>query len=1119
MMLFDVFFRRHGVRQALQLQAPPMSPMAQFTLPYLSVLHYVSNSALDKYPQADDWVFHEYHTPIMVDSVTTMASTLGAPRQIIQPQPLVKALFSKVKRFRQLRDPAPYENAKGTLLVVNYGLLNSIYKYQRNIFSNYYKWQNIQATVWTKIAQMTQDSRREHFLFVKLPTTLPSQQQLNQASEKFTSSMLHVLDDGAHYFLLEMWKWLGIHREQSLLAKVPEERLKYVNLVFQEAGRFTVLNLGELNGWREHKNEAGSVVGIPQVQLQRRFLHFCMSLSEAESVTGDAPEADQPGLQVPSEVNNLSVIDQNPPISGITEQAGKKSKGNEASVLDDGHDAVIHPNEVHSDRLELTEAELAKLEADLFELERVAQHVERVKAEAAQSIKTLEEVEAHTGEPQVDSQGQLHRVHPGDDVQIVPAEKDAVLPAYNPHQAASHALAVEMAVEELIPSHDSPEAGVQVLVERLSSQGLMSAAEQRRYLAQSVRYKEIRAPESISAGGQTLATFRVIDPEILQMKVTPTIPDISTVSDKSMLKSSLMSFDGQYTKHVMQKDVLGMVLNLQNAGLCVTDYEVDFEETLLGSAYNYTVRVNPVEGAPSTLRFKLPHVEEDGTYMANGVKYVLRKQRGDVPIRKTSDDTVSLTSYYGKLMVSRSSKKVDDLGYWLRSRMTLKALDKEDYSLFDVRQNNAFSPQFKAPKLYSDIAKGFSTFSVTSQVPIDGVEKVKLHFIFDAAKRESVFDKDVLLHLEIQGGVICGSDEHHTKYIVMDQENQLHLVGNNSDVLLPSFYDLIGLDLLKAPVDYTEMKVMGLKLPLAIILGYYMGLEKLLAALRAHNRIIPVGRRMQLAPTEYVLRFEDMSLVLDRRDRFATMILAGFSGVEKQLRHYSLYDFSRKGVYLNLIEAMGGSARQIRELDLQQQLFIDPITKELLIEMHEPVNFAMLLFRANELLLDNTHPSELDPSYMRIKGYERFAGAAYHQLVRSIQAHSGKPGRAKQAIELHPYAVWTDISEDPSKNQAVETNPIQELKEREAVTYAGHGGRNSRTMVKHTRAYHENDMGTISEATVDSGDVGINIFTSADPQFQSLRGISKRWEGREKTGITSVVSTSFLNGVAIDRDD
>jgi hypothetical protein len=982
------------------------------------------------------------------------------------------------------------------------------------VFSNYYKWQNIQASVWSKIAEMTETSRREHFLFVKLPATLPSQQQLNVASEKLTSSMLHVFDDSSHYFLLEMWRWLGPHRELSMISRVAHDHLKFVNLVFQEAGRFTVINLGELDNWREHIGEDGVRVGIPPVQLQRRFLHFCMSLSEAESVSSDAPEAEEPGLQAPSEVSNQPVEDQNIQTSGLTSQSVRPSKLGDASVLDDGHDAVIHPNEVQSDRLELTDAEMAKLEADLFELERVAANVEKVKAEAAQAIQRLEEVEALTGGPAGEEAGK-----PGHDAQIVPAETDTPVIEYNPHRSVTHALAVEAAIEELTPTLDSPEAGITALVERLSSQGLLSAAEQRRYLAQAVRYKEIRAPEAISPAGQTLDVYKNIDPEILTMHESPKIPDILTVADKSMLNSSLMSFDGQYTKHVLQKDVVGMVLNLQKAGLCVTDYEVEHEETLLGQAYIYTVRVNPVEGAPSTLRFKLPAVGEDGTYMANGVKYTLRKQRGDVPIRKTSDDTVSLTSYYGKLMVSRSSKKVDDLGYWLRARMTVKALDKEDYSLFDVRQNNVFAPQFKAPKLYSDIAKGFSTFSVTSQVPIDGVEKVKLHFIFDAVKRETFFDKDVLQHLEMQGGVICGSDEHHTKYIVMDHENNLHLVGNNSDIMLPSFYELIGLDMLKAPVDYTEMKVMGLKLPLAIILGYYVGLEKLLGALRAHNRIVPVGRRMQLGPTEYVLRFEDMSLILDRRDRFATMILAGFGSVEKQLRHYSLYDFARKGVYLNLIEAIGGSARQIRELDMLQQLFIDPITKELLIEMHEPLNFVMLLMRANELLLDNTHPNELDPAYMRIKGYERFAGAVYGQLVRSLRDHSGKPGRAKQAIQLHPYAVWTDIAEDPSKNQAVDTNPIQQLKEMEAVTYAGHGGRSSRTMVKHTRAYHENDMGTISEATVDSGDVGINIFTSADPQFQSLRGISKRWEGKEKSGIASVVSTSFLNGVGIDRDD
>lgn len=1118
MVLFDVFFRRHGVRQAMQLQKPPMSPMMQFTLPQLSVLHYISDSALDLYPQANDWVFHDYHNPILVQSVTELASMQGMVRKTaLQPQTLVKSLYNKVKRFRQLRDWAPFEKANSTLLVMNYGLLNTLYTYQRNVYSSYYRWYNIQATVWLKLDEMTQSSRREHFLFVKLPTTLPSQTQLNQANANMTTSLLKVFDTPSLYFLVEIWKWLGEQREQSLLNHVKEDKLKLVNLVFQEAGRFTVLNLGELNTWREHvTNEAtGAKVGIAPVQLQRRFLHFCMSLTEAASVASDAPEADQPGLQAPSETSQLPIDEQNaqaahsaPAVSasavtGLSDSS--KLKDHAASVLDDGHDAVIHPDEPISDRLELTDAELAKLEADLMELERVAVRVEKLKSEAVHSIQALEDDEAAAPKPEV---------HPGDDAVVEPIEQAPT--QYNPHQSIKRAMSAEDAIEAILPSAMSPEDGVKALVEKLSAQGLMSAAEQRRYLQQATRYKEIPAP--LGKPG-TLDLYRTIDHEILTMQDSPKIPDIATVPDKSMLQSSLMSFDRVYTEKVLQKDVAGMVLNLQKAGLCVTDYEVEQDDTLMGSTFNYTVRINPVEGAPSTLRFKLPVVEEDGTYTANGVQYRLRKQRGDLPIRKVGDDAVSLTSYYGKLNVSRSSKKVDDLGYWLRGKMTLKALDKADASLFNVHQNDVFNPRVAAPKLYSDIAKGFATFSIKSQVPIEGKDNVILHFIFDVEKRRELIDHDVLTMVEKEGALVCGADEHHARYIVMDAENQLHLVGSNFSLPLPSFFDLIGLDLLKAPIEYTEMKVMGMKLPLALILGYYLGLEKLLAALRAHNRIVPVGRRLQLAPTEYALRFEDMTLVLDRRDRFASLVLAGFTACEKQLRHYSLYDFARKGVYLNLIEAMGGTARQSRVLDLMLQLFIDPITKELLEELHEPTNFVMLLLRANELLLDNTHPEEMDPAFMRVKGYERLAGAVYHQLIQSILAHSGKPGRAKQPIDLHPYAVWQDLAEDPAKNQSVLTNPIQDLKEMEAVTYAGHGGRNSRTMVKHTRTYHENDIGTISEATVDSGDVGINIFTSADPQFQSLRGISKRWESQEKTGMTSVVSTSTLNAVGTDKDD
>jgi hypothetical protein len=92
------------------------------------------------------------------------------------------------------------------------------------------------------------------------------------------------------------------------------------------------------------------------------------------------------------------------------------------------------------------------------------------------------------------------------------------------------------------------------------------------------------------------------------------------------------------------------------------------------------------------------------------------------------------------------------------------------------------------------------------------------------------------------------------------------------------------------------------------------------------------------------------------------------------------------------------------------------------------------------------------------------------------------------------------------------------LKENEAVTYSGTGGRGSRSMVKSTRIYHKNDMGVISESTVDSSDVAINVFTSANPVFNSLRGTADTFE-MEKHGPASLLSTSALVSPGSTKDD
>ncbi len=618
-------------------------------------------------------------------------------------------------------------------------------------------------------------------------------------------------------------------------------------------------------------------------------------------------------------------------------------------------------------------------------------------------------------------------------------------------------------------------------------------------------------------GKTTLDKFIQIPPEQLKIETSPVIPDITTVVDKTMLKSSLIDFDQRYIKHVLTKDVAGMVLNIQNAGIAVTEYSAERIEDVMGAYDTYTVRVTPVEGANSTFRFKLPVLEEDGTYQANGVKYRMRKQRGDLPIRKISPDRVALTSYYGKVFISRSEKRVNDYGLWLRNNIMAIGLDDTNNVVTNMHPADVFDSTFPSPKLYSSLAMGFRGFTLKPALYPRTVGNVPFDLSFDYTKREKLYGAATLEQYEHDGSLVCGIN-NDGRYLVIGGDNELYFTHEGNLLPYGSIESLLGLEAEKAPVDFAEIRVMGRNIPIGFVLGYELGLDKLMKSLRVEPRRVPAGSRVNLTADEYSLVFSDETLVFSKEDKKASIVLAGFNEFHRVLRGFNSFDFNNRDVYLNVLESSGPSTRYLREIDLLYQLFIDPITRDLLIEMKEPTNFRGLLIRSCEMLMVDQHPSELDPAFMRIKGYERMAGAVYSEIVRSIRAHNGRSGKGKVAIDLHPFAVWKNIAQDPSIAIVSDINPIQNLKETEAVTFSGTGGRNSRSMTKHTRAYHPNDMGTISESTVDSSDVAINTYTSADPQFTSLRGISRRYKVGE-TGATALLSTSALLSPGSDRDD
>jgi len=1063
---YEYFYRKNGIRTASHLMTPPLSSVDVLELPKQSILHYTTSSPIESGPAVDEFLFRNIKRPIMIEHVVENGDVKGSPRHLaISPDVLVRNYHIKYRRYRNMRSLEAASRDPNTLIVINYGIIPKLYKYMRSFYSEYYKWWNINVAVWKKINELCESSDRQQFLVCNLPVVLPSIPDLYLGSSIVSQRTVKIFNSPESLMLLELWKWLGENRKDSIISHIPEKKLDKVNIIFQESGRWFVLNLGRINAWRIATTEELEAIpdlntkGIQPQQIQRRFLRLMMSLFQVKTVSNVMPSSTET-KDVKTADNTPVVVKQDPVVPELNNETGAVGVSTQIQELpDEAQTSTVVDNEGssihHNDEIE------QQLSADLAELENISNNY----------------IEANFDQEQNSE----------------------------PEQ--------EIVIKEAATLED----GVMNVCDRLADNGLLSAAEYRRYGELAKKYRTIIAPN----GKETLDKFIKINPKSLLVDSSHEIQDIKTVTDKSMLRSSLHDFDRRYIKEVMAKDVAGMVMNIQNAGIAVVDYEVEHNDEILGSFDMHTVRITPVEGTSSTFRFKLPVLEEDGSFKANGIKYRMRKQRGDLPIRKISPDRVALTSYYGKIFAGRSIKKVNDYGQWLRNSIMAKGLAHEDEVITELQPSPVFDNTFKAPRLYSAIAMGFRGFAVK-------FNDNSYALSFDHTKRELLYGKDAISAYEKDGAIIVGTNTTIRGkglgslgtiiYLVMDRNNVLYtgLNGNLTDFV--TIEEFLELEIEKAPIDFAELKIMGRDIPIGIIFGYEMGLSKLMKSLNVVPRRVNAGTRVNLENHEYAIVFSDETLVFSKDDKKASMILAGFNEYHKTLRGYSVYDFDKRGIYLNVLESGGASTRYLRELDLLYRMFIDPITHELLVEMKEPVDFHGLLVRCCELLMDDSHPDELDPASMRIKGYERMAGAVYSEMIKSIRSHNGRPGKSKHPIDLNPYSVWKNISQDPSIAIVSDINPIENLKEVEAVTYSGVGGRNSRSMTKHTRAYHQNDMGTISEATVDSSDVGINTFTSADPQLTSLRGMSKRFV-IGKNGPTSLLSTSALTAPCSDMDD
>ena len=1095
--LFTALYRRTGVRKPASLVKPPVQSINNLQLSKSALVNYLGVGLGDVGPRADDYLFKGTNRHVMVQHQMTLINpTGGAIMMPINLDPTVNRYHMDNRQFRRTQNLSDYASDVTMVLAQNYSFLNRKYRYPRTFMSNYNKWRDIQATVAARMDQMADECPTRHqFYTIQMPNVLPSLSSLMKVSLGVNRTLLNQFNTEGKLHVMELWRFIT-DTKNSVWGQIKYQNLNKINLIIMDQGNWYLMNLGilasmrmmtekEINTLREQGQEVpdNAVRGYPSLTCAKLMLGGFLHLFSARTQTGIVENWDE---QEDSGVEAEDVLDaQNLDPDGNVSETD--AQGNVSQTL------KIQPIKGTAPRMAQatdTEIDLTK-DDDAFWIEDSSELFEEVERELeyldqAQKEREAAADQAGSNEPEAEDPVELDEQAHGQFEDQVPANTLPQRP-------------------------QTPEGQFMAVVDKYEEVGMLTPKQVKFFEKTSQNYKSIVAPN-----GQTLDEFMTVTKEMTALNPKAKAPEVQGVPDQDLVYSVINDFDKKYVKEVLDRDVVSMVVGVQKGGWAVQGFEVEEVRTITDNYKSYAVRIVPVEGLPFTLRFKIPVVDDEGNFMVSGVRYYMRKQQGvHLPIDKVSPTRVALTSYYGKAFIDRAVRPINNYASWLSTQLNAREISSDGQLAFEIEALPTLVNVKGLPRLYTALATHHTSFSIRrTESPI------VYSFYVNYEGRENHFGKEVVAKYESEGFILIGETDGGVRLAMrlvgenQIDENLIYAFSDKGHSALGTFEQLLSLDTKKMPVEYSELSIFGKAIPLGVIMAYRMGLDPLLSSLGVEYRRVPVGTHTKLQADEYAIPFADEYIVFKKGNSYANLLIAGFTKYHTSLRNYTSHDFNSQDVYYNVFEEMGVPIRLLGEIDLMFSMFIDPITLEILQDMGEPTDFTGLLLRANELLTVDYSPKQKK----RIRGYERFAGIAYQEMVDAMRRHNNTPGRARKQPDISPYQIWNKIVGDESKMQVADINPVENLKQNEALTFSGVGGRSVESMTKPTRKFDPDELGMNSEATVDSYKVGINSYTTSSPKITSLRGMFETIDpATDKLNVA--LSTSAMLSPGSNTDD
>ena len=1085
--LFSQFVLRQAIKAPIYLLNPTVLQSDTASLPRFSVLHYLDIKQDNHFPTRDLSYLKDIpnNKKIPVYTITdldTTAETSSIANKYAAME-VRKWHQANTRTFKETNLIEFPNKDTAVIAIYNYNLLKDLYRYKLSPISNYHRFRNITSTYWNYVKKaVSADKESVHFVVCTLPNNIPNYNILNVILKFPEAKYARVISDQQLLKIIDVYRWLvNSTRDSSTMKDITDEDSRRIVIEFKYKGYSAFLPLSTIRSiCSESKLDADTKV--PESKVQKLYVLMLLKMQDKVNTILNAQIEDTATDLIPTETDDLLAdggdndddISEAPALTaavvnqtsgnGLLKPVEDASVGisgatavNKAAVIDTAN-AAIDAGISRIDFTTLLDTQIEQFDADADETNRIYE----------ESILNLEK-----------------EAEESPDTSIV------ITPDYSEENKA--ALLKNKTIEEVFSKHIDEAVRFKTL----------TASEIRSLKKVKEARASLKSPYSKTEQLDTYKVLTASDTVIPEEEVKLDIDN--PLLDDTFKRDIIGAFDRKYLKSVLKKDIVACISKLEDSGLIIKDYTVEVDRSAMGNYEVHKLTISPLDAKDSTIYLRIPEIDSEGSYYAAGIKCKMRKQRTDHPIRKIGESKVALTSNYGKLFIYRTERKASDPYSYIISTLQNDYLEDQTFVTKIMPGSRKISHKTKMPNIYSYLSRNFSEVHTTN-----------VTLLLDTDSATNHLDAKVVSDIESKRLFFCGYLPN--KHIVVVDDNDVFYDYSNNLAPIGDIAVLLGLDSTKIPKAFSAIKILGDNIPLGACLGYYVGLSNLIALTNSKVKTLEPGARYKAVHNEVILKFDDAKLVIEPSGKDAELLFNGYLYYKDFIKQYSVTEFGRKEIYLNMFEFRDAGLMHIKELNLLEELFLDPITIDVLKEIKEPTEYLRLLLRANELLKDFAYPDINDPVYSRLRGHDRVPGLMYKALAESIRDYRFKNSR-KGKIELDPYKVWNYITQDNSVKIVEDLNPIASLKEDETVTLSGADGFGRDAVPLMLRSFHENDMGLISEATVDSSDAGINTFLTPYAKLKGVRGLVDDGFAEAKENNAKIFSTSTLLAPASETED